>query len=41
LDVGIQFAVRGTTRSNLVKENMVKLNLGLSLGEIWFIREEK
>jgi len=41
LDIGIQFATRGTTKSSLVKENMVKLNLGLSLGEIWFIREEK
>jgi hypothetical protein len=41
LDIGIQFAARGTTKSSLVQENMVKLNVGLSLGEIWFIREEK
>jgi hypothetical protein len=41
LDIGMQFAARGTTKSNLVQENMIKLNLGLSLGEIWFIREEK
>ncbi|HVO73558.1 MAG TPA: hypothetical protein VMT35_06020 [Ignavibacteriaceae bacterium] len=41
LDIGMQFAARGTTKSNLVQENMVKLNIGLSLGEIWFIREEK
>lgn len=41
LDIGMQFAARGTTKSNLVQENMVKLNVGLSLGEIWFVREEK
>jgi hypothetical protein len=41
LDIGMQFATRGTTKSSLVKEDMVKLNIGLSLGEIWFIREEK
>jgi len=41
IDFGIQYAMRGTTDSNLFKENIVKMSFGISLGELWFIRQEK
>ena len=41
LDLGLQYAVRGTTDPGLYKENILKLYFTISLGEIWFIREEK
>ncbi|GAB4296860.1 MAG: membrane protein [Ignavibacteriaceae bacterium] len=41
VDVGIEYAVRGTTDSELLKEQSVRLNLGVSFGELWFIRHEK
>ncbi len=41
LDVGIQYSIRGTTRTNLFKENTVKLDVGISLGELWFIRHRE
>ena len=41
LDLGLQYAVRGTTDPGLFKENILKLYLTVSLGDIWFIREEK
>jgi hypothetical protein len=41
LDLGLQYAMRGTTEANLFKENTLKLYLTFSLGDIWFIREEK
>jgi hypothetical protein len=40
LDIGLQYALRGTTRSNLLKENIIRMNFGISLGETWFIRRE-
>jgi hypothetical protein len=40
LDIGLQYALRGTTKSNLFKENIIRLNFGISLGEVWFIRPE-
>ena len=41
LDLGLQYAMRGTTEANQFKENTLKLYLTFSLGDIWFIREEK
>jgi len=41
LDISIQYSTRGTTESNLLKEDRITLNLGFSLGEVWFIRQEK
>jgi hypothetical protein len=40
LDIGLQYSVRGTKNSNLIKENIIRLNLGISFGETWFIRPE-
>ncbi|MBZ0200024.1 MAG: hypothetical protein K8H86_09160 [Ignavibacteriaceae bacterium] len=41
LDISIQYSMRGTTESNLFKENRIALNLGFSLGEVWFLRHDK
>jgi hypothetical protein len=41
LDIGIQYSMRGTTDSGLFSENVVKLGVGVSLGEIWFLRQDK
>lgn len=41
IDVGMQYAIRGTTDNNLLKENFVKIYLGISFGELWFLRYEK
>lgn len=41
IDVGLQYAIRGATDKNLLKENFVKIYLGISFGELWFLRYEK
>lgn len=41
VDISIQYSKRGTTENGLINENFVKLNLGLSFGELWFTRYEK
>ncbi len=38
IDFGIKYAQRGTLENNLVKENIVKMLISLSIGELWFIR---
>lgn len=38
LDLGLEYSMRGTTASNLIKENRIKFSVGLSLGELWFLR---
>lgn len=40
-DIGIQYISRGTTDSQLLKENIIKLGIGVSLGELWFIRQDR
>lgn len=41
IDLGFQFGTRGTTSNNLVKENFFKFTVGLSIGELWFVRTER
>ncbi len=41
LDFGIEYSVRGKTEENLMQEQFFKFNLGISFGELWFIRYEK
>ncbi len=41
IDVSLQYAIRGTTNSNLLKENVFTAGFGISLGDIWFIRHSK
>lgn len=39
LDFAVQYGVRGT--EDFIKENIVKLSAGISLGDTWFVRQEK
>jgi hypothetical protein len=41
IDFAIEYSVRGTTEKNLLEEKFIRFNLGLSFGDIWFIRYEK
>ena len=41
VDIALMYARRGTKESNLLQEDVIKLGLGLSLGELWFLRQEK
>lgn len=41
IDIAVQYSMRGTTENNLLKENFIKLNLGISFGELWFLSYEK
>lgn len=41
IDFALQYGFRGTTENNLLKENFVKIYLGISFGELWFLRYEK
>lgn len=41
LDIGLRYAMQGTSEQDLFKENTFKLYVSFSLGDIWFIREQK
>ncbi|MEI7812742.1 MAG: hypothetical protein WCJ01_10000 [Ignavibacteria bacterium] len=41
LDLAFQYGTRGAVESNLLKENIFKLNASLSFGELWFLRTER
>ncbi len=41
IDIGFEYAIRGTKSAGLYKENIYKLNVGLDLGDLWFIRQER
>jgi hypothetical protein len=41
IDIGLQYYIRGQVSNSLIKENGIKLAVGLSLGDIWFLRDEK
>jgi len=41
LDISLEYFTRGKIDSGLLKEEAIKLNLGISLGELWFIRYDK
>jgi len=41
IDFGIEYSIRGTTEANLLQENFIRINLGLSFGDIWFQRYDK
>lgn len=36
LDLGLEYALRGTTSNDLIKENIFRVKVGLSIGELWF-----
>ena len=35
------YSRRGTKELNLLQEDIIKLGIGFSLGELWFLRQEK
>ncbi len=41
LDLALEYSIRGTTSSNLIKENRIRFSVGLSLAELWFIRRNR
>lgn len=41
LNLALQYSIKGTNNSNLIKENRIKFSVGLSLGELWFIRRRR
>lgn len=41
VDLGFEYSVRGTKEENLLEENFLRINFGISFGDIWFIRYEK
>jgi hypothetical protein len=41
IDLGFEYSVRGTKEDNLLQENFLRINVGISFGDIWFIRYEK
>jgi hypothetical protein len=41
LDIGVEYAMRGSKEANLFKENAIKVSFGISLGDYWFVRQEK
>lgn len=41
LDLGIQYGIRGSQETDILKENFVKLYFSISFGELWFLRYEK
>jgi len=40
LDLSLQYISRGTTDPGLLKENTIKLGATVSLGELWFVRQD-
>lgn len=40
VNLGMELGSRGTTNANLVKENYIKVNLGLTLNDRWFIKRK-
>lgn len=41
VDLGIEYSVRGTKKNDLLQENFLRINLGISFGDIWFVRYDK
>ena len=41
LDFSLMYSRRGTKELNLLQEDIIKLGIGFSLGELWFLRQDK
>ncbi|MEO8233521.1 MAG: hypothetical protein ABI638_14665 [Ignavibacteriota bacterium] len=41
IDLAVQYLVKGTTENNLLNENAIRVYLGVSFGELWFLNFEK
>lgn len=40
LDIGLEYSMRGSSEANIIKENVFTFNIGLNLGELWFVRSD-
>jgi len=40
LNIGLEYGIRGTTSASLVRNNILRLTLSVSAGDIWFIQPE-
>ncbi|HLP16508.1 MAG TPA: hypothetical protein VK470_09645 [Bacteroidota bacterium] len=40
LNLGLEYGVRGTTSSSLIKDNIIRFTLSISAGDTWFIQPE-
>ena len=40
-DLGLEYSYRGTTEANLIRENFFRINIGISFGELWFVRIQR
>ena len=41
LDLAVEYSKKGTTENNLLSENSFKIYLGVSFGDLWFLRLDK
>lgn len=41
IDLSVEYSRKGTTENNLLNENSIRIYLGLSFGELWFLRFDK
>jgi hypothetical protein len=41
VDIGLAYGFRGKTESNLIKEDIFRGTVSISLGELWFVRQER
>lgn len=41
LDFGFMYGIRGTNANGLMKENIYRMSVSFSFGDLWFIREER
>jgi len=41
IDFAVEYSNKGTIENNLLHENAIKIYLGLSFGELWFLRYDK
>jgi len=41
IDFAIMAGLRGTTENNLIKEQFINAAITLTLGELWFVREDR
>lgn len=41
LDFALMYSRRGTKEANLLQEDIIKFGVGFSLGELWFLRQDK
>ncbi|MCU0344067.1 MAG: hypothetical protein MUF28_09635 [Ignavibacterium sp.] len=41
IDLAIEYLNKGTNDNNLIHENAIKIYIGLSFGELWFLRYDK